>query len=134
MLWCVAVLAITLPGPLLAQTIMGTWQGTLPVGEAPRIVFRFTKANDGSVHGTLGFIDRDATSAPLFSVTFSAPTLSLAISNVSFRGTMSADGKSIKGTWTQGNQTYPLTLALATPDTIWTYTPALPQMSATADP
>jgi hypothetical protein len=29
-----------------AQTIAGTWQGTLPVGQSPRIVLRIADAGD----------------------------------------------------------------------------------------
>ena len=35
---------------------------------------------------------------------------------ITFRGKLSADGKSIAGTWTQGNQSFPVSFALATPE------------------
>jgi uncharacterized protein (TIGR03435 family) len=62
--------------------------------------------------------------------------LSVTVADITYRGKLSADGKSITGIWTQGNQSYPLTLVLATPQTLWTYSgPApIPPMAATADP
>ena len=60
----------------------------------------------------------------------------MVVADISYRGKLSADGKSITGVWTQGNQSSPLTLVLATPETLWTYSgPApMPPMAATADP
>jgi uncharacterized protein (TIGR03435 family) len=129
-------LAIALSTVLHAQTISGTWQGTLPAGDSPRIVLKINKADGGSLGGFLTFIDRGATGAPLLSVTFLAPDLSVAVGSISYRGKLSADSKSVNGVWTRDNQSYPLTFVLATPDTLWTYAgpaPATP-MSATADP
>jgi uncharacterized protein (TIGR03435 family) len=55
---------------------------------------------------------------------------------VNFRGKLSADGNSIAGTWTQGPQSFPLTLSLAAADTLWKREgpAALPPMAANADP
>ena len=122
---------------LHGQTITGTWQGTLSAKETQRIVLKFAKAgNNGSLRGSLTFIDRGPSGIPLLSVTFAPPDLSVAVADISYRGKLSADGKSITGVWTQGNQSDPLTLALATPETLWTYSgPApIPPMAATADP
>lgn len=133
---CIAVLAITLSSTLHAQTIIGTWQGTLPSGDAPRVVLKFVKADNGAPRGFIYLIDQDASGLPLLSVSFAAPNLSIAIGNLSYRGKLSADGKSITGTWIRGDQTYPLTFVLANPDTLWTSTGprAVPPMSPTADP
>ena len=78
----VSVASFLLVNPLLhAQSIAGTWQGTLPMYGAaqgasvygnPRIVFTIEKSADGSFHGGITFVDRGAT-VPLTSVTFSAP-------------------------------------------------------------
>ena len=127
--------ALTLP--LGAQSIIGTWQGTLPSGQDSRLVFKISKAGDGSLRGGLVWIDRSADGMPLSSVTFAAPDVTLAqfFTGVTFKGKLSADGHSIEGTWTQGPQSSPLTLALATPDTAWHDGPAsLAPMAANADP
>jgi len=133
--------------PLHAQSIAGTWQGTLPIAASaqgssyntgsPRVVFTIEKSADGTFHGGITFIDRGAT-VPLTSVTFSAPDVTFAESHAAFtyRGKLSADGKSIAGTWTQSNQSFPLTLQFATTDVASTrVVPApLPPMAADADP
>ena len=122
---------------LHGQTITGTWQGTLSSKESQRIVLKFAKPdNNGSLRGSLIFIDRGPSGPPLLSVTFAPPDLNVAVADISYRGKLSADGKSFTGVWTQGNESYPLTLVLATPETLWTYSgPApIPPMAATADP
>ena len=96
------------------------------------------RSPDGSFHGGLIRIDLGADGLPLNSVTFAAPnvTLSQVISASSFKGTLSADGHSIEGTWAEGKDTSPLTLALATSETTWHHhgPAAIPPMSPTADP
>jgi hypothetical protein len=122
---------------LHGQTITGIWQGTLSAKGTQRIVLKFAKAdNNGSLRGSLTFIDRGPSGPPLLSVTFAPPDLSVTVADISYRGKLSADGKSITGIWTQGNQSDPLTLVLATTETLWTYSgPApIPPMAATADP
>ncbi len=133
----VAGFAFSMCTVLHGQTITGTWQGTLSTKESQRIVLKFAKPdNNGSLRGSLTFIDRGPSGPPLLSVTFAPPDLSVTVADISYRGKLSADGKSITGVWTQGNQSYPLTLVLATPETLWTYSgPApIPPMAATADP
>jgi len=132
-----AIFAFSICAILNGQTIAGTWQGTLPSKETQRIIFKFEKAdNNASFRGWLTFIDRGPSGPPLLSTTFAPPDLSLVVADITYRGKLSEDGKSIAGVWTQGSQSYPLTLVLATPDTLWTYGgPApIPPMVANADP
>jgi uncharacterized protein (TIGR03435 family) len=121
-----------------AQTITGTWQGTLPVAENPRVVLKIAKDDDGSLRGTYYAIDRGPEGIPLTSVSFVAPELNVAFiyGDIGYNGNLSADGKTLDGTWTQGKQTYPLTLVLATPSTMWRNAVAagMAPMAATADP
>jgi uncharacterized protein (TIGR03435 family) len=132
---------------LHGQTIAGTWQGTLaipataqgpgPRNGPPRIVFIIEKNADGSFHGGLTLIDQ-GNSLPFTSVTLSVPdvTITQGAIGLNYRGKLSADSKSIAGTWAQGNQSLPLTLQLATADTLWKPEgpAALPPMAANADP
>jgi uncharacterized protein (TIGR03435 family) len=118
-----------------AQTILGTWQGTAPLGSPQRIVVKITKTADGTLRGTITLIDRSAIANPVPTVNYTAPDLSLELGGISYRGKLSADGKSIDGTWTVGTQISPVTLVLTTPDTVWAYAgPAPIPMAATADP
>ena len=133
----VAGFAFSMCTVLHGQTITGTCQGTLSTKESQRVVLKFAKpGNDGSLRGSLTLIDRGPSGPPLLSVTFAPPDLSVTVADISYRGKLSADGKSITGVWTQGNQSSPLTLVLATPETLWTYSgPApTPPMAATPDP
>jgi uncharacterized protein (TIGR03435 family) len=125
---------------LCAQTITGTWQGTLPTLDNPRIAFKIETdaGGDGTLHGVVYEFDKGPAIVALTSVTFTAPDVAIDQVNldISFKGRLAADSKSIAGTWTQEKQSYPLTLTLATPDTLFKRSgPApLPQMSPTADP
>ncbi|HEY4355145.1 MAG TPA: TIGR03435 family protein [Acidobacteriaceae bacterium] len=107
-----------------AQTLVGVWQGTLPI-ENPRMMLRFANRPDGTVRGALVRIDRDAEGIPISSITFHAPDVKIDINLtgfvVSFQGRMADDGKSMMGTWTQDKQTYPLTLVHAEGSAIWTH-------------
>jgi uncharacterized protein (TIGR03435 family) len=118
-----------------AQTIAGTWQGELSFGpNTQRIAFSIEKKPDGAFRGGVKWVDDDhgmlldTISLSGSDVTFSQPFLGL-----TFSGQLSADGKSIAGTWAQYNRSYPLTLGLASPGTLWK--PAGPApMDANADP
>jgi len=121
---------------LHAQTIAGTWQGTVtyPNSNSARLAITLKKDPDGSLRGRLNYVDHDFGFA-FSSITFAAPdlTFSQEATGMAFHGQLSADGKSIAGTLTQGKQYYPVTFSLATPDTLWK--PAgPPPMASNADP
>ena len=143
---CAAGVMALLGTALSAQSIAGTWQGTLPIAATgqgtgpsagnPRIVFTIEKNSDGALHGRMTTIDRGA-SLVLTSVTFSALNVTFSAGDaLNYRGKLSADGKSIAGSWTQGTQSLPLNLELATAETLWKpeRPAALPAMAANADP
>jgi len=129
--------------PLHTQSIAGTWQGTLTIptqtgasaSRNPRIVFTIEKSADGSFHGGITFIDF-GNSMQLTSVNLSAPDVTFTQSDagITFRGKLSADSQSIDGTWTQAQRSLPLTLQLASEDTLWKSPAALPPMASDADP
>jgi uncharacterized protein (TIGR03435 family) len=124
---------------LPAQSIAGSWQGrlALPNSNNPRIVFTVEKNTDGSFHGSMAFIDGSGGSMSLTSVTFTAPdvTITQSAAGVAYHGKLSADGQSIAGSGTFGNQPFPLILQLATEDTLWKPPNAgVPPMAASADP
>lgn len=128
---------------LQAQEIAGSWQGTLPsTPSAPsqRVVLKIAKKDDGSLRGTLVFIDRGADGPPFISVKFAAPDFSFEIGGLSYRGKASADGKSIAGTLLlptgpTTTESHEFTLVRATPETAWTFSgPTLKPMAANADP
>jgi len=127
-----------------AQSIVGSWQATLPStpnSSSQRIVIKIAAAKDGSLKGTFVPIDHSADGFPLTTVKFTAPDFSFALGGVSYQGKMNADGTSIAGTWTgmpapEQTESKLLTWVRATPDTEWTYSgpKAPPPMAVTADP
>ena len=134
-----------LPGSaLLAQNIAGTWQGALkangPNGSVElRIVIKISRADDESLKATLYSIDQNPTPINANSCTLKASSLKISISqlNGTYAGTVSSDGNSISGTWSQGGPAIPLNLARATADTAWTIPEPPPPpkaMPANADP
>jgi uncharacterized protein (TIGR03435 family) len=135
---------LALPGsPLLAQNITGTWQGALKANGANdstdlRTVIKISRTDNESLRGVFYSIDQDPTPIAATSVTLKGTTVkvSLVQLNGTFEGTLSEDGNTINGKWTQGNRSLPLNLVRATEQTAW----AIPQpppaamMSASANP
>jgi uncharacterized protein (TIGR03435 family) len=137
---CLVALAALLATPALrAQDISGNWQGTLKAGKDLRIIVRVTK-DDARLKAVMYSIDQ-AGGQPIgtSSVSLEDSTFKFKVDMVagSYEGKLSADGKTISGTWTQGAQSIPLTLLRATPETAWEI-PEAPKppkpMAADADP
>jgi len=141
-----SILALSaLPGSvLLAQNITGTWQGSLkvtgPNGSVDlRTVMKISRADNESLKGVFYSIDQGATPMNITSITLkgSAVKVSLTQLNGAFEGTLSGDGNSISGKWTQGGSALPLNLVRATDQTAWTIPeppPAPVMMTASAKP
>jgi len=90
---------------LRAQDIAGDWQGTLNAGGAElRLVLHITKAANGELKATLDSIDQNADGIPVKSVVLKDSKLNLDVEAVhgSYDGKVSADAKTITGTWMQG--------------------------------
>ena len=94
---CTAVAALS------RQDISGTWQGTLPGEQHLRVVFQIHKSADGALTATMNSIDQSLTSFPVNSIKLDGANLSLSVDALrgKYEGTVSADGASIAGTWTQ---------------------------------
>lgn len=102
-----------------AQNMAGQWQGVLQAGKDLRIVVVITSA-DG-LKATMYSIDQTPQGIPASAITGQGSTLRMSFGGigVSFEGTVSADGNSVIGTFTQGNKPLPMTLARTNPDTAW---------------
>ena len=119
-----------------SQDITGSWQGTLHApGRDLRIVFKVSKAPDGKLSGVMYSIDQGGQPITASSVSVEGSTVKYAVSaiNGSYEGTLSADGSTIDGKWTQGPGTNDLTLGRATADTAWAI-PAPPKPMTATDP
>lgn len=101
--------------------IAGDWQGTLEAGKSLRIIARFTKNDNGAWGGKMYSIDQTPQPFPANTVSVDGPTVKFAVDAIggNFSGTLSADGNSIAGTWSQGATPLPLTLIRASKETAW---------------
>jgi len=99
--------------------ISGDWQGTLQAQRALRTVVRITKADKGYT-AKFYSIDQGGTPTTVSSVTSDGATVNIAVDMIggTFEGTLSADGNTMTGTWSQGKP-LPLVLVRATKETAW---------------
>jgi len=117
---------------LYGQTLTGTWQGVLKRPQAPngeqRIVIRVSTAEADKLAATMYFIDREATLVPSSAVTANGAGLKMSFERINgaWEGRLSADGKTLDGTWTQ-DEPRPLVLTRATAETAWTIPDPPPQ-------
>jgi uncharacterized protein (TIGR03435 family) len=104
-----------------AQSIVGNWQGTLQAGKELRIVFVIANADGGGLRATMHSIDQGGQGIPVNTVTLQGSTLRMSVSVISgnFEGTVSPDGQSITGNWSQGAGSLSLTLRKAAGDSAW---------------
>lgn len=94
-----------------ADSLAGTWQGTLEAGAARlRVVLHVERGEDGAYAGTLDSIDQGATGLELADIRLEGREVSFALpaARASYRGTLAEDGASIAGTWSQGGMELPL--------------------------
>ncbi|HWZ51843.1 MAG TPA: TIGR03435 family protein [Granulicella sp.] len=118
--------------------IAGDWQGTLEAGKSLRLILRVAKTDKGW-GAKMYSIDQGAQGFNANSITLDGASFKYSVDLIggSYQGTLSADGNTIAGTWTQGPNPLPLTLVRATKETAWEI-PAPPPppklMAADADP
>jgi uncharacterized protein (TIGR03435 family) len=116
------LLLAVLPGALLAQTLEGTWQGTLTPPNLPdgiRLAFRIDK-NGNTWQGTFYNL-ANGRQANLGAITLQGNAVKIAIpgNGMNYDGKIEADGNSITGTLNQGTNPLPLPLKRATAATAW---------------
>jgi uncharacterized protein (TIGR03435 family) len=123
LLWTLA-LSLCAGSALSAQSFPGTWQGALKVPQAPkgelRLVLKISTTAGDKLAAELYSIDQRTPAIPATSIAANGNAVKLTIErlNATFEGKMSADGKTISGTWSQGTP-MPLDLTRATPETEW---------------
>jgi pimeloyl-ACP methyl ester carboxylesterase len=103
----------------LAQQLTGQWQGTLRSRDL-RYVLKISKTKQGRLSAVFFSIDRTPDGFPVNVIALNGSTLKFSVNQVngSYEGRLSADGKSISGTWTQGPPS-PLDFQLTTGKTAW---------------
>jgi uncharacterized protein (TIGR03435 family) len=117
----VVVAMLLLASAAHAQNLVGNWQGTLQAGKELRIVFVIANAEGGGLRATMHSIDQGAQGIPVTTITLQGSTLRMSIQGIggTYEGTLSAEGTTIAGSWTQGAGKLSLTLTKANPDTAW---------------
>src|SRR5204863_1997391 len=117
----VALVVLLSAGAAAAQNLAGNWQGTLQAGpRSLRIIFAVTAADAGGLRAVMYSIDQGGQGIPAtVAAQGSAVRMVAAGANITFEGSLSADGNSINGNFTQGGNAIPITLQRATKDTAW---------------
>jgi len=111
-----------LPGPPDKNPVVagldGVWDGklNLPTGVALHLVLH-VRTGDAGTSATVDSIDQLAYGLSVSSIHRDGQTVGFEMSalGASFTGTLSADGKTIDGRWTQGGRATPLSFALRPP-------------------
>jgi len=119
-----------------SQRLPGIWQGTLHTDRDWRLELRITQAAAGDYRLILYVIDHAGQSFDSLKTTFVDGKLAFAIDVVGakYEGRISPDGKTISGTWTQGQFSPPLVLARTTPEAAWPVPEPVKAMAADASP
>ncbi len=137
----VTIVVATLPTEAAAQvqtssSLEGTWQGAVRQsdGSDNRWVVKIEKAN-GGWKGTLWFINQKSPAIPIDKVTLNSASMALDSDSIglSYAGTVAADGKTVAGTRTAGDNKAPLVFTRATPGEKWAI-PDPPPPPAKMDP
>jgi pimeloyl-ACP methyl ester carboxylesterase len=116
---CVAAALLSLgaaAGEASDKGAEGFWYGPLKAGPVElRLGFVIGKGADGSLRGVMDSLDEGATDIPMDEVKVADKTVAFTIKplTITYKGTLSADGQSIAGTYTQGGASFPFTLARA---------------------
>jgi uncharacterized protein (TIGR03435 family) len=138
LVWLVALITLV-GGAARAQDFTGTWQGTLHPGKDLRIVLKIAKDDKGALKATFYSIDQGGQGFSGSPITLQGSNIKMPVSAIqgTYEGTLSADGTSITGNWSQGPNPLPLNFKRATNETAWAIpeVPApLPPMAADANP
>ncbi len=94
-----------------AASVEGDWAGTLQAGpQRLRLALHVSADDKGKLAATMDSLDQGAMGLAFDAVTFEAGELKMTMTRLkaSYSGTLSEDGESIEGTWTQGPGRLPL--------------------------
>jgi len=96
------------------QVLAGVWEGALEPqpGAKLHLRFNFVKDASGQIVGTLDSVDQGANGLPIGAISRTNDTVKLDLKAIAggFSGTLSKDGSTLTGTFTQGGADLPLTL------------------------
>jgi uncharacterized protein len=107
-----AVAQVTTTAPATAGSLAGDWSGALDVqGFQLRLVLH-VKSEGGTTTATLDSLDQEAFGIPVSAIARNGETMTFKVDVVGgdYSGAVSADGKTVAGTWSQGGNSLPLVL------------------------
>jgi uncharacterized protein (TIGR03435 family) len=124
--------------PASPTDIVGIWQGTLNPPNAPkgvRFVIKISKGSDGSYKAAMYNADQGSPPMNFSKVTLQGADVEFATPMVTIEGKLSADGKTIDGSFNGGGPK-PLAISFArtAPEDAWPIPEAPKPMAADADP
>jgi uncharacterized protein (TIGR03435 family) len=120
--WAVVALVVVMSASTaFAQTLAGNWQGALAAGgRSLRLVFQVAPADAGGFRVVMYSIDQGGQSVPAtITVQGAAVRIAVAGINATFEGSLSADGNTLAGNFTQGGNPIAISLVRATRETAW---------------
>ncbi len=120
------------------DALAGEWAGTLQAGpQRLRLLFQLESADAGGWTGVVVSVDQGNTRIPIGSITCGDGKVAMDIpmAGSTFTGTLDADGRTIRGTWSQSGYSFPLELArgAAKPAEAAPATPPQPAPAATPE-
>lgn len=93
--------------------LAGEWQGAVKSGAIQlRLLYKFQESADGKLAGVMVSVDQGNVELPFDVVTFQDGKLAVEVKRIGlkYEGKLSADGKSLEGSFTQLTSTLPLVL------------------------
>jgi len=108
--WCLAMLPVVVASAAHAQSVAGDWQGTLKDGSTDLKTVLHIVSGGGALKATIDSPDQGAYAIPITSVSFKDLKLTWSSDalGATYEGTLSPQGDSIQGMFTQRGQTVAL--------------------------
>jgi len=109
----IILLFALIPCLLFSQDFTGNWMGALQLtGRSLRVIFKISKASDGTFSGKMDSPDQGAKDIPMDQVTITDKKLKITAAAIrgQYDGELQSDNDTITGTWQQGGMTFPLEL------------------------
>ncbi len=104
---------VVIPAGVPGEGLEGIWLGALNPGSLNlRVLFKISKAADGTLTATLDSIDQGAEGLKISSIRVDGDSVRLKLKEpiAEFEGTISEDGSQISGEWRQGSGVLPLVI------------------------
>ncbi len=125
--------------PASPTDLVGVWQGTLHIPQANRdlrIEIKVSKADAAGYKTAFYSIDQGGQPIAGTKTTLENGNVTFGVDAIGgkYEGKMSADGKTINGTWTQGPNPLALNLERTTPEAAWPIPEPVKPMAADANP